>query len=58
MVTRGYVMTRAELIEAASKHLSEAIILLIAAGEDHLAIDVEALVDRVDLRAIPFRVSQ
>jgi hypothetical protein len=46
-------MTRAELLEAASDRLSEAIILLTAAGEDRLAFEVEGIADRVDLRAVP-----
>ncbi len=49
-------MTRAEFLEAASERLSEAIILLTAAGEDCLAFELEAIADRVDLRAVPVAV--
>lgn len=55
---RGVFMTRAELLEAASDRLSEAIILLTAAGEDCLAFDVEAIADRVDLSAVPVAVKK
>ena len=51
-------MTRAELLKAASERLSEAIILLTAAGEDCLAFDVEAIADRVDLSAVSSAVKR
>ena len=51
-------MTRAEFLEAASERLSEAIILLTAAGEDCLAFEVEAIADRVDFSAVPVAVKK
>ena len=47
-------MDRAELLAAASEHLSTAIILLTAAGEDRLALDVEEIADWVDFSRVPF----
>ena len=44
-------MTRAELLEAASSKLTEAAILLLVAGEDHLATEVEEITERVDFSA-------
>ena len=38
-------MDRRELLEAASQHLGTAIILLTAAGEDRLALDVEEIAE-------------
>ena len=38
-------MNRRELLEAASQHLGTAIILLTAAGEDRLALDVEEIAE-------------
>lgn len=55
---KGVCMTRAELLEAASERLSEAIILLTAAGEDCLAFEVEAIADRVDFSAVPVAVQK
>ena len=51
-------MTRAELLKAVSERLSEAIILLTAAGEDCLAFDVEAIADRVDFSAVSSAVKR
>ena len=42
------LMNRKELLEAASQHLSTAIILLTVAGEDRLALDVEEIAGRLD----------
>ena len=55
---KGVCMTRAEFLEAASDRLSEAIILLTAAGEDCLAFEVEAIADRVEFRAVPVAVKK
>jgi hypothetical protein len=44
-------MTQAELLEAASSKLTEAAILLLVAGEDHLATEVEEITERVDFSA-------
>jgi hypothetical protein len=41
-------MNREELLEAASQHLSRAIILLTAAGEDRLALAIEEVADSFD----------
>jgi len=41
-------MTRAELLEAASSRLTEAALLLVAAGEDHLAAETEELAEWVE----------
>ena len=41
-------MTRVELLEAASIRLTEAALLLVAAGEDHLAGDAEELSEQVE----------
>ena len=41
-------MTRAEILETAFSKLTEAAILLTAAGEDFLAADAEELAERVD----------
>ena len=38
-------MTRPELLEAASSKLTEAALLLLAAGEEHLAADAEQLAE-------------
>jgi hypothetical protein len=50
-------MTRAELLEAASSRLTEAALLLVAAGENHLAADAEELAEwgpsLIDPPAIP-----
>ncbi len=51
-------MTRAELLEAASMKLSEAVILLTAAGERQLAYDAGELAEQVELSAVPIRSSQ
>lgn len=55
---KGVCMTRAEFLEAATERLSEVIILLTAAGEDCLALEVEAIADRVEFRAIPVAVKK
>ena len=44
-------MTRAELLEAASSKLIEAAILLLVAGEDHLATEVEEIMELADFSA-------
>ena len=44
-------MTRAELLEAASSKLTEAAILLLVAGEDHLATEVEEIMELADFSA-------
>ena len=44
-------MTRAELLEAASSKLTEAAILVLVAGEDRLATEVEEITERVDFSA-------
>jgi hypothetical protein len=44
-------LTRAELLEAASSKLTEAAIFLLVAGEDHLATEVEEIMERADLTA-------
>jgi hypothetical protein len=41
-------LTRAEVLEAASSKLIEAALLLLVAGEDHLATEVEEITERVD----------
>jgi len=46
-------MTRAELLEAASSKLTEAAILLLVAGEDRLATEVEEMTERVDFSVQP-----
>jgi hypothetical protein len=45
------VMTQAELLEAASSKLTEAAILLLVAGVEHLATEVEEITERVDFGA-------
>ena len=45
-------MTRAEVLEAASSKLIEAALLLLVAGEDHLATEVEEITERVDFGAL------
>src|SRR5262245_42125079 len=45
---REAVLTRAEVFEAASSKLIEAALLLLVAGEDHLATEVEEIMGRVD----------
>ena len=47
-------MTRAELLEAASMKLAEAVLLLTAAGEKRLARDAEELAEQVEFNAMPF----
>jgi len=42
-------MKRSELLEAAHQRLEHAVLLLAAAGEEHLATDVEKLANRVNL---------
>ena len=44
-------MTRVELLEAASSRLTEAALLLVAAGEDHLAGDAEELAEQVEFNS-------
>jgi hypothetical protein len=46
-------MSREELLEAASQHLSTAVILLTVAGEDRLALDVEEIAGRLDFSILP-----
>ena len=46
------VLTRAEVLEAASSKLIEAALLLLVAGEDHLATEVEEITERVDSSAL------
>ena len=46
------VLTQAELLETASSKLIEAAILLLVAGEDHLATEVEEITERVDFSAL------
>jgi hypothetical protein len=46
-------MNRKELLEAASQHLSTAIILLTAAGEDRLALDIEEIAGWLDFSSLP-----
>ena len=43
---------RAEVLEAASSKLIEAALLLLVAGEDHLATKVEEITERVDFSAL------
>jgi hypothetical protein len=45
-------LTRAEVLEAASSKLIEAALLLLVAGEDHLATEVEEITERVDSSAL------
>ena len=47
-------MSRVELLEAASMHLAEAVILLAQAGERRLAADAGELAEIVEFRALPF----
>ena len=47
-------MNRAELLEAASMHLAEAVILLAQAGEKRLAADAGELAEIVEFRSLPF----
>jgi hypothetical protein len=51
-------MNRKQLLEAASQHLSTAIILLTAAGEDRLALDVEEIVGWLDFSSLPSDAKQ
>ena len=51
-------MTRAEFLEAAFERLSEAVILLTAAGEDCLAFEVEAIAESLDFRTVPVAVKK
>jgi hypothetical protein len=46
------VLMREELLEAASNKLIEAALLLLVAGEDHLATDVEKIAEWVDSSAL------
>ena len=46
-------MTRAELLEAASGRLTQAALLLAAAGEDRFAADAEELAERVEQSQVP-----
>ena len=46
-------MTRAELLEAASGRLTQAALLLAAAGEDGFAADAEELAERVEQSQVP-----
>jgi hypothetical protein len=46
------VLMRAELLEAASSKLIEAALLLLVAGEDHLATEVEEITERVEFSAL------
>jgi hypothetical protein len=46
-------MNRRELLEAASQHLNTAIILMTAAGEDRLALDVEEIAEWLDFTISP-----
>jgi hypothetical protein len=45
-------LTRAEVLEVASSKLIEAALLLLVAGEDHLATEVEKITERVDSSAL------
>ena len=45
-------MTRAEVLEVASSKLIEAALLLLVAGEDHLATEVEKITEGVDSAAL------
>ena len=45
-------MTRAEVLEVVSSKLIEAALLLLVAGEDHLATEVEEITERVDSSAL------
>ena len=47
-------MNRVELLEAASMHLAEAVILLAEAGERRLAADAGKLAEIVEFGALPF----
>ena len=47
-------MDRLELLAAASQHLSSAIILLTAAGEERLALDVEEIAGWVNFESVAF----
>ena len=49
----AYSMTRTELMYAASKKLDEAAMLLLAAGEDRLAVDAQELAEWVDFSSPP-----
>jgi hypothetical protein len=46
------VLMREELLEVASSKLIEAALLLLVAGEDHLATEVEEITERVDFSAL------
>jgi hypothetical protein len=46
------VVMREELLEAASSKLIEVALLLLVAGEDHLATEVEEIMERVDSSAL------
>lgn len=48
-------MTRTELMHAASKKLDEAAMLLLAAGEDRLAVDAQELAEWVDFSSPPLQ---
>jgi hypothetical protein len=50
----GETMNRVELLEAASMHLAEAVILLTQAGERRLAADAGELAEIVEFRSLPF----
>ena len=45
------ILTRAEILEAASSKLIEVALLLLVAGEDRLSTDVEEITERVDFNA-------
>ena len=47
-------MNRVELLEAASMHLAEAVILLAQAGEKRLAADAGEAAEIVGFRSLPF----
>jgi hypothetical protein len=49
---KGPALDRTELLTAASNKLSEAVILLTAAGEERLAASAEDLVQQVELTAL------
>ena len=54
LTPREKFMNRVELLEAASMHLAEAVILLAEAGERRLAADAGELAEIVEFRALPF----
>jgi hypothetical protein len=47
-------MTRAELLDAASMKLAEAVLLLSETGERRLAADAEELAKLVEFTSLPF----